>query len=303
MNQNLDLAVIGNCQVSALIDDMARIVWMCLPRPDADPAFCRLLGGDWPASKGAFSVELAGATASTRRYLPNTAILETVLTDGNGNSVRVTDFCPRFRARERMFKPVGLVRIIEAVSGRPMVRLRVEPASDRGCARPEMTWGSSHIRFTGGDYPYRITTDASVQSIIEQREFVLDRPLTVILGPDEPLSESVKRIGRQFVEDTAEYWRDWVRGLAIPFEWQDEVIRAAITLKLCTYEDTGAVLAALTTSIPESAGSARNWDYRYCTGLEPPARWSPTSISWITWWPGRVPLVFSPCTESLARHW
>jgi GH15 family glucan-1,4-alpha-glucosidase len=264
MNQNLDLAVIGNCQVSALVDDMARIVWMCLPRPDADPVFCRLLGGDWPTSRGAFSVELAGATASTRRYLPNTAILETVLTDGNGNSVRVTDFCPRFRARERMFKPVGLVRMIEAVSGRPMVRLRVEPAQNRGCAKPEMTWGSSHIRFAGGDYPYRITTDGSVQSIIEQREFVLDRTLTVILGPDEPLSESVTRIGRQFFEDTAEYWRDWVRGLAIPFEWQDEVIRAAITLKLCTYEDTGAVLAALTTSIPESAGSTRNWDYRYC---------------------------------------
>jgi GH15 family glucan-1,4-alpha-glucosidase len=264
MNQNLDLAVIGNCQVSALVDDMARIVWMCLPRPDADPVFCGLLGSGWPVGRGMFSVELAGATGSTRRYLPNTAILETVLADGNGNSIKITDFCPRFRARERMFKPVGLVRIIEAASGRPMVRLRVEPAQDRGCARPTTAWGSNHMRFTGADYSYRITTDGSVQSIIEQREFVLDRPLTVILGPDEPLSESVGRIGRQFFEDTSEYWRDWVRGLAIPFEWQEEVIRAAITLKLCTYEDTGAVLAALTTSIPESAGSTRNWDYRYC---------------------------------------
>jgi GH15 family glucan-1,4-alpha-glucosidase len=264
MNQNLDLAVIGNCQVSALVDDMARIVWMCLPRPDGDPVFCSLLGSGWPAGRGTFSVELAGATGSTRRYLPNTAILETVLTDSNGNSIKITDFCPRFRARERMFKPVGLVRIIEAVSGRPMVRLRVEPAQDRGCGMPTTTWGSNHMRFSGADYSYRITTDGSVQSIIEQREFVLDRPLTVILGPDEPLSESVARIGRQFFEDTSEYWRDWVRGLAIPFEWQEEVIRAAITLKLCTYEDTGAVLAALTTSIPESAGSTRNWDYRYC---------------------------------------
>lgn len=170
MNQNLELAVIGNCQVSALVDEMARIVWMCVPRPDADPVFCRLLGGNWPASKGAFSVELAGATGSTRRYIPNTAILETVLTDGNGNSVKVTDFCPRFRARERMFRPVGLVRTIESVSGRPMIRLRVEPTRNHGCGEPEMTWGSSHIRFTGGAFPYRITTDGSVQAIIEQRE-------------------------------------------------------------------------------------------------------------------------------------
>jgi GH15 family glucan-1,4-alpha-glucosidase len=264
MNESLDLAVIGNCQVSALVDEMARIVWMCLPRPDGDPVFCSLLGGGPPGAEGTFAVQLSGATASTRRYLPNTAILETVISDGNGNSVRITDFCPRFRARERMFRPVGLVRIIEPLAGRPLVCLHLEPARDNGCAQPEIAWGSSHVRFTSSGYAYRVTTDASVQAIVEQREFVLDRQLTMILGPDESLEESVSRVGRQFFEDTADYWRDWVRGLAIPFEWQEEVIRAAITLKLCTYEDTGAVLAALTTSIPESTGSTRNWDYRYC---------------------------------------
>jgi len=264
MSGTLDLAVVGNCQVSALIDDMARVVWMCLPRPDGDPAFGSLLGGEDGTAAGEFSVELVGATGSTRRYLPNTAVLETLLSDGNGNAVRITDFCPRFHARERIFRPVGLVRIVEAVSGRPSVRLRLRPRKDYGCSEPDMTWGSSHVRFTGGDYAWRVTTDASVQAIIEQREFVLDRTLTLVLHPDEPLAESVSRIGRQFLEDTSEYWRDWVRGLAIPFEWQEDVIRAAITLKLCTYEDTGAVLAALTTSIPEAPGSTRNWDYRYC---------------------------------------
>ena len=264
MTTSLDLAAIGNCQVSALVDDMARIVWMCLPRPDGDPVFARLLGGDDPDRCGEFSVELAGARDSTRRYLPNTAVLETVLSDGNGNSVRVTDFCPRFQARERIFRPVGLVRIVEVVTGRPVVRLRLRPRHGYGCSAPGVTWGSSPVRFSGGDYAWRVTTDASVQAIIEEREFVLDRPLTLVLSPDEPLAESVSRIGRQFLEDTIAYWLDWVRGLAIPFEWQEEVIRAAITLKLCTYEDTGAVLAALTTSIPESPGSTRNWDYRYC---------------------------------------
>jgi GH15 family glucan-1,4-alpha-glucosidase len=264
MSGTLDLAVVGNCQVSALIDDMARVVWMCLPRPDSDPAFGALLGAEDGAACGEFAVELVGAKGSTRRYLPNTAVLETVLSDGNGNAVRITDFCPRFHARERIFRPVGLVRIVEAVSGRPSVRLRLRPRKDYGCAEPEMTWGSSHLRFTGGDYAWRVTTDASVQAIIEQREFVLDRTLTLVLHPDEPLAESVSRVGRQFLEDTIGYWRDWVRGLAIPFEWQEEVIRSAITLKLCTYEDTGAVLAALTTSIPEAPGSTRNWDYRYC---------------------------------------
>src|SRR4029079_10014846 len=71
-------------------------------------------------------------------------------------------------------------------------------------------------------------------------------------------------VGRHFFEETAAYWHDWVRYLNIPFEWQDAVIRSAITLKLNAFEDTGAIVAAMTTSIPESAGSGRNWDYRYC---------------------------------------
>jgi hypothetical protein len=74
----------------------------------------------------------------------------------------------------------------------------------------------------------------------------------------------VGETGRQFAEETAAYWREWVRYLSIPFEWQEAVIRAAITLKLNAYDDSGAIVAAMTTSIPEAAGSGRNWDYRYC---------------------------------------
>src|SRR6185503_2122949 len=86
---------------------------------------------------------------------------------------------------------------------------------------------------------------------------------TLILGPDETGPGSVAEVGRHFFEETAAYWRGWVRSLGIPFEWQDAVIRAAITLQLNVFEDTGAIVAAMTTSIPEAAGSGRNWDYRY----------------------------------------
>ena len=71
-------------------------------------------------------------------------------------------------------------------------------------------------------------------------------------------------LAQRLLDATREYWNDWVRSLAVPFEWQEAVIRAAITLKLCSYEDTGAIIAAITTSIPESANSGRNWDYRFC---------------------------------------
>jgi GH15 family glucan-1,4-alpha-glucosidase len=93
---------------------------------------------------------------------------------------------------------------------------------------------------------------------------VVDRALAFVIGPDETLEEPPLALARRFLDATRTYWEEWVRGLSIPVEWQEEVIRAAITLKLCTYEDTGAVVAALTTSIPEHAASGRNWDYRYC---------------------------------------
>jgi GH15 family glucan-1,4-alpha-glucosidase len=93
---------------------------------------------------------------------------------------------------------------------------------------------------------------------------VLERPLHFILGPDETLQESPAALAREFLGATLGYWQEWVRTLSVPADWQEAVIRSAITLKLCTYEDTGAVLAALTTSIPEAPHSTRNWDYRYC---------------------------------------
>jgi GH15 family glucan-1,4-alpha-glucosidase len=97
-----------------------------------------------------------------------------------------------------------------------------------------------------------------------ERPIVLEGPLAFVLGENQTVEQSPSVLAHGFLEETESYWKDWVRTLAIPFDWQNDVIRAAIALKLCTFEDTGAVLAALTSSIPESPGSGRNWDYRYC---------------------------------------
>jgi pentatricopeptide repeat protein len=100
--------------------------------------------------------------------------------------------------------------------------------------------------------------------VLSETPFLLENSATFVLGADETLTESTERTGRAFQEETEAYWRQWTRRLAIPPEWQEAVIRAAITLKLCTFEETGAIVAAMTTSIPEAADSGRNWDYRYC---------------------------------------
>ena len=261
----MNYGVVGNCQVAALVDERARLVWACLPRPDGDPVFSALLqkeGGD--SEKGVFAIDMLDVTRTEQSYLRNSAILETRMYDAHGGVMRVLDFAPRFRTRGRVFRPMMFVRVVEPVNGRPTLRLRLRPTSSYGERCEPGISGSHHIRFAADGLHYRVTTDASLAALLENRPVVLEQPLHFIIGPDETLQESPAALTREFLGSTLSYWQEWVRTLAVPADWQDAVIRAAITLKLCTYEDTGAVLAALTTSIPEAANSTRNWDYRYC---------------------------------------
>lgn len=259
----LDLAPVGNCAIASLIDRQGRHVWSCFPRLDGDPAFHALLSGDDPAN-GFMDVVLRDQVEARQSYLRNTAVVETVLTDAQGGAVRILDFAPRFSLYGRMFRPPTLVRRIEPLSGRPRLTVRVRPSFGYGARQVKPKLGSNHIRWTDGDEALRLTTDAPVAYIAGESEFGLDRPVSLFFGADEPLSDNPDQLSASFLEQTRSYWSDWVRSLNIPFDWQEAVIRAAITLKLCSYEDTGAIVAALTTSIPEASGTQRNWDYRFC---------------------------------------
>ena len=260
--RTLDLALIGNCTIGALVDAHANITWGCFPRFDGDPVFCALLkeSDDF----GFFAIELSDCERTEQHYLENTAILVTRLYDRQGGVIEVTDFAPRFGQHGRMFRPMMLVRRIRRLSGSPRVTVRLRPACDNGAARPTVTWGSNHIRFALPTLALRLTTDASLTAVMQEIPFFIEDSVTLLLGADETVHEAAGDVGRRFLEETTQYWREWVRNLAIPFEWQDAVIRAAVTLKLNAFDDTGAIIAAMTTSIPEAAGSSRNWDYRYC---------------------------------------
>jgi pentatricopeptide repeat protein len=261
----LGLGVIGNCIVSALIDREARIVWSCLPRLDGDPVFHSLIDESTAAdARGFWSIELGGFERSEQEYLANTAVLVTRLFSTNGSAVEVTDFCPRFERHARMFRPQTLVRRVRALAGTPRICVRLRPSFRYGALRPEITHGSNHIRYVSPDMVLRLTTDAPVSYVLSETPFLLENSASFVLGADETLTENTERTARTFQEETEANWRQWTRRLAIPPEWQEAVIRAAITLKLCTFEETGAIVAAMTTSIPEAADSGRNWDYRYC---------------------------------------
>ena len=261
---SLDLGLIGNSRTAALVDASAGIVWWCHPRPDGDPVCSALLSGEPRPEHGFIDVRLERQSATRQHYLPNTPILCTTLTDTEGNSVEVLDFAPRFYQFGRMFNPAMLVRIVRRVHGRPRLVVRARLATDYGSRRAERIVGTHHIRFLQGDGALRLTTDVPITQVVEERPFFVNRSVTLLFGADETLGAAPREVGRSFFEETRNYWLRWVRNLAVPFEWQDVVIRSAITLKLNAFDDSGAIVAAVTTSIPEAPASGRNWDYRYC---------------------------------------
>ncbi len=256
---NLNLGIIGNGTIAALIDSDASVVWMCLPRFDGEPVFNTLVGGG-----GAFEVKLADQSKTRQRYIKNTALIETIIEADDGSAIAITDFAPRFFDKGRTFRPASIVRRIRPIAGMPKISVSLHAQSDRGATDISPVRGVSHIRYKNDHAGFRVTTDAPVSYVIAEREFVLDREINFILGPDESLSDNPAVIAAEWEKRTAEGWRAWSRRLAAPPVWQEAVIRAAITLKLCVYEETGGIVAALTTSIPEHGGSERNWDYRFC---------------------------------------
>ena len=262
---SLELGAIGNCGISALVDKVGRIVWCCMPRFDSDPVFHALLNSaDGVPDAGSFAIEIENFAHSEQAYDPGTAILRTRLFSTDGTAIEITDLAPRFFNRDRIFRPAQIVRRVRVLQGTPRIRIAVQPLGRWGTAAPVLTHGSNHVRFVGPDQTFRLTTNAPITYLDKQSWFALHTPISLLFGPDETLAGGIEETARDFEEQTSLYWRTWTRRLALPLEWQDAVIRAAITLKLCQFEDTGAIIAAMTTSIPEAPNSQRNWDYRYC---------------------------------------
>ncbi|MBK8173575.1 MAG: glycoside hydrolase family 15 protein [Sandaracinaceae bacterium] len=254
-----DLGLIGNCQLSALVRRDGAIVWSCAPRFDSPPIFAKLLDEN---DGGAFTIGSADGRPGVQRYLVNTNVLETKF-EGADGAFRILDFAPRFMQNERSFRPTKLVRIVEPLSGTPRIRVTCDPVIGWTRKRPRRELGSHHISFHGYDAEVRLTTDASL-SYLNGEPFALSERKHFVLAWGAPVEEALEPLCDRFLRETIKYWRLWVKHCDIPPMYQDEVIRSALALKLHCFEDTGAIVASLTTSLPESPGSGRTWDYRYC---------------------------------------
>ncbi len=254
-----DLALIGNCRFAALVSSGGEICWCCMPGFDAEPVFSSLLD---EREGGRFQVAPAGGGPGRQHYLPNTNVVETVFENPDGR-LRVVDFAPRFLRHDRSVRPAQLVRIVEPLEGNPRIAIRCEPTLGWSRSAPRQIQGSNHLRFDGFAAPLLLTTDVPL-SYLTGAPFALTGKQYLVLSWGEGVEESLPAASERLLGETVRYWQRWVKHCNVPPIYQGEVIRSALALKLHCFEDTGAIVAATTTSLPESPGSGRNWDYRYC---------------------------------------
>jgi GH15 family glucan-1,4-alpha-glucosidase len=188
----------------------------------------------------------------------------TEVSTSHGDAFRITDFCPRFEQYGRIYRPAALFRIVEPLAGTPSIRVSCRPVAGWGKEYARGMRGNSHVRYDiRGEY-LRLLTNMPLTYLYEERPFALTEKTYFALTWGLGIEDDLAKVSHEFLDQTTRYWRMWVKHCSIPVLHQEEVIRSALALKLHCYEDTGAILAALTTSLPEEPGGPRNWDYRYC---------------------------------------
>ena len=258
----LDYALIGNCQTSALIDKKGKIVWSCMPRFDSDAPFAALLGDE---ENGYWSfVPESGDYETKQKYLTNSNVLLTEFHLKNGDRFDLIDFMPRFQQRDGYYRAPQIIRVLRLIRGNPRIRVLLSPKFDYGRAAPEISTLSEGIVYRHGSSRLFLNTDVPLTYIQSGSPFEISGDRYFVLTHNEPFERPLKFSCEEFLDRTLSYWRTWVKHCSIPFEYQEAVIRSALALKLHIFEDTGAVIAATTSSIPESTDGGRTWDYRYC---------------------------------------
>lgn len=252
--------IIGNCSFLAHVNKNTNIDWLCWPRFDSSFVLGAMLDKE---KGGEFSILPEGKFVSEQYYLENTNVLCTEISSDEG-TYRITDFAPRFVQHERYFKPLMLIRKIELVSGTPRVKIKCSPVYDYGLKKLKVSRGSNHLDYCGSEENIRLTTNIPINYIIDEQFAVLNETKYLVLTYGSPLEAPLINTAEQFLKETINYWRIWIKHSSIAGFYQKNVVRSALALKIHQYEDTGAIIAASTTSLSEFPESGRNWDYRYC---------------------------------------
>jgi GH15 family glucan-1,4-alpha-glucosidase len=251
--------LIGNCKTAALVHENGSIDWCCLPNFDSPSAFASLLdpGG------GRFAVRLKGGTKTRQSYLPETNILQTEFDDGQNAFVAI-DFMPRYREGEAYRYPVEIHRLLKPLRGNPEIEVVFEPKLNYALGETRTESAAGAIRAVNGLEDLFLYSSLDPESLLASQPIALKKDEFLLLAYHEKIVPPTIGYSLELFEKTKAYWEGWSRSCRLPALYPDAVLRSALVLKLLTFEETGAIIAAPTSSLPEIVGESRNWDYRYC---------------------------------------
>lgn len=261
---NLNYAVIGNCKSAALISEKGSIDWCCLPDFNSPSVFAKIL--DEPKG-GSCEIIVDDSYSIKQKYVRTTNIVSTLFKSDEG-CFEVVDFMPRYKTNEfGYFTPADIIRYIKHKWGNPVFKVRYKPEVEYARFKTKLVNEEEYIKCytTEGDYDsVYLYTDLDKQAVLEEKPIHLNQNAFMLISYDQKLLNQT--LDRQYLklQKTKVYWLEWANKLTSFTMYNNEIVRSALVLKLLSYDKSGAVLAAATTSLPETIGEERNWDYRFC---------------------------------------
>ena len=263
-SNTLNFGIIGNCQSSALINENSSIDWCCLPQFDSASVFAKILDEQ---KGGSFKIECDETYNTSQNYIENTSILVTKF-ENEENSFELIDFMPRYQKENGSFySPPEIIRFIKLLKGKPKFKTLYDPKLEYALGNTNTYIKDEFIVSVVDEKRYGtlyLYTDLNKKAIISGRDIEIEKDCFLSVSYNEKIeSVTLNQVVLDF-EKTKIYWMNWCHKTPKFKNYNSEILRSAMTLKLLTFEKTGAVLAAATTSLPETIGEVRNWDYRFC---------------------------------------
>jgi alpha,alpha-trehalase len=261
---NLNYGVIGNCRSAALISEKGSIDWCCLPDFDSPSIFAKLLDN---VKGGSFSIVVDDNYIIKQVYFDRTNILHTEFKSTRG-TFEVVDFMPRYKTSDHdYFAPAEIYRYIRLVSGSPTFKINYSPVFNYGRDKVSHVQVDNYIRTYSRTNPtdcMYLYTSLKLSDIIASKEIQLTQHQFLLLSYNQKLIDiDINRVYLEYTR-TKVYWLNMTNRSRKYEKYTEEILRSLLVLKMMSFHSTGAVLAAITTSIPETIGGERNWDYRFC---------------------------------------
>ena len=261
---NLDYGIIGNCRSAALISKTGSLEWCCLPEFDSSSVFAKLLD---EKIGGSFEIHVSEEYEISQRYKKNTAVLITRYSDGD-NTFELHDFMPRYYAENGKYHaPPELARHVRHIKGKPKFKVLYDPKLEYAIGETRSYVKKNFIVSLTDNKKFDtvfLYTSFNKNAVMEGREIEVKKNGYFLLTYNEKILQPDSRKIYLDLENTKVYWLNWTNRTPKYNQYNKEITRSAITLKLLSYDKSGAVLAAATTSLPETIGEVRNWDYRFC---------------------------------------